>query len=373
MKAYVDRKGTPEALQELFETALREGPVGCLLVLSCDENAFTPEVLDPILKAVPVPLFGGTFPAIISEHQVLTRGSIVVSMERSAEIYHVSNISDPEVDIEAVLDSQVGEEECKTLLVFMDGLASRIKVFIDSLYTIFGLEINYVGAGAGSASLIRKACLITNKGLVKDSAVLATLDMESGVGVRHGWTSISGPYKVTESEGNAIISLDWHPALEVYRAVVEAYCGCSFDDSPFLNIAKGYPFGIEKLGAEKVVRDPVGLDKDGNMVCVGECPAGEYVDILHGRPSGLVKASGDAMRQARADLPDSVTPGLRLFLDCFSRLLFLDDAYAAELDAVTSDDVINIGVCSIGEIANSGKDYLEFYNKTSVIALLEGE
>jgi hypothetical protein len=30
-----------------------------------------------------------------------------------------------------------------------------------------------------------------------------------------------------------------------------------------------------------------------------------------------------------------------------------------------------IGACSIGEIANNRKDYLEFYNKTSVVMLLE--
>lgn len=371
MKVYTDTEGTSGSLQRVLGEAAKAEPEGCLLVLSCDANGFTPELLDPILKNVPVPIFGGTFPAVISEGRKMTHGSVVVAMGWKAQVYSLSGMSDPEIDFEEMLDAQVGEEEFKTLMVFVDGLSTRINAFIEALYMIFGLEINYVGAGAGSASLQKKPCLITNDGLKGDGVVLAALDMESGVGVRHGWESVSRPYKVTESSRNTIMSLDWQPAFEVYKSVVEPHSGKSFTELPFFDLATSYPFGIAKLGSERVIRDPVSVDQDLNIICVGEVPVGEYVDILHGEPENLITATGEALQRAWADFPDSATPGLSLFIDCLSRALFLKEKYSEELQAATSEDVVSVGICSIGEVANSGKDYIEFYNKTSVVAFLE--
>jgi hypothetical protein len=52
-------------------------------------------------------------------------------------------------------------------------------------------------------------------------------------------------------------------------------------------------------------------------------------------------------------------------------VLFLEDKFSQEINAVWSADQPLVGACTIGEIANSGSDYLEFYNKTSVVAILE--
>ena len=60
-----------------------------------------------------------------------------------------------------------------------------------------------------------------------------------------------------------------------------------------------------------------------------------------------------------------------LFIDCISRVLYLEEAFAQELSAVHEPDVPLIGALTLGEIANTGEDYLEFYNKTAVIAVLE--
>lgn len=371
MKVHIDQQGTPASLETLLRTALDDGPAGSLLVLACDENGFTPQTIDPILKAIDVPVFGGIFPSIISEGEQVCRGAVVVSMQSRAKVYHVPGLSDSAADFEDILDAQLGDEEFKTLLVFLDGLSTRIRAFVEALYAEFGLEINYVGGGAGSSDLKNKPCIITNQGLKADCAVLAALDLNSGVGVRHGWISISGPYQVTESERNVIKSLDWKPAFDVYKAIVEAHSGKRFDVLDFFDLAMAYPFGIAKMGSETVVRDPLSVDSQGNLICVGEVPVGEYVDILHGKPNALIEAAGRAKDLAWADFPETRSPGLSLFIDCLSRMLFLGEGYGAEIDAVWSAAAPSLGICTIGEIANSGRDYLEFYNKTSVVVVLE--
>ncbi len=57
-------------------------------------------------------------------------------------------------------------------------------------------------------------------------------------------------------------------------------------------------------------------------------------------------------------------------MDCISRVLFLEDKFKNEIDAVSDHDSTTVGVLALGEIANTGKDYLDFYSKTTVVGLL---
>ncbi|MBI9069462.1 MAG: FIST C-terminal domain-containing protein [Salinivirgaceae bacterium] len=258
--------------------------------------------------------------------------------------------------------------ESKTLFVFIDGFAERINAFIESIFTIFGLEFNYIGGGAGSLSLKQKPCIITNKGIKQDCAVIAGIDLDSGIGVKHGWKSISGPYKVTSAEKTVIKELDFKPAFEVYKQAVEKHSGAVFKDDNFFDIAKAYPFGINKVDAEKVVRDPLFLGENNSLICVGEVETGSFVDILTGDKNSLIQAAGQAVKVALENKQNPVENFI-FFVDCISRVLFLEDDFEKELDVVVKPniEIPVFGVLSIGEIANNGQDYLEFYNKTSVI------
>ena len=57
-------------------------------------------------------------------------------------------------------------------------------------------------------------------------------------------------------------------------------------------------------------------------------------------------------------------------MDCISRFLFLAERFDDELAAYDHEEVPVIGTLSMGEIANHGQEYLEFYNNTSVVAVL---
>ncbi len=368
----VDKKGTVPGFNNLIDEILKNASVKGLLILACDANGFIPDNLDEKLKGVTVPLFGGIFPEIIHGKEKLEKGTIVAGMTKKPNVQIIPNLSDMAMEYNDVIDERIPEiGDTRTMFVFVDGFSKRISALVDSMFNIFGLEFNYIGGGVGSMSMKQKPCLFTNEGLIQDSAILAMLDMESGVGVCHGWKKINGPYKVTESDRNIIKTLNWKPAFEVYRGIVEKHSGKVFTDNNFFEISKCYPFGIGKLGTEKIVRDPFMLGKNGSLICVGEVPQESFVDILTGDVSSLVNAAGKALTLAKESIKAKSTNRIILFIDCISRVLFLEDKFKEELNAVYNENIPLIGALTIGEIANSGKDYLEFYNKTSVVGVLE--
>lgn len=368
----VDGSPTVEGFHDLVTGVLKNTDVKSLFILTCDANGFRPESLNPILEKIPVPVFGGIFPAVIHGKEKMDTGTIVVGLKEEARTVVIPDLSNAGADYVKIIDHNIPEiGAVNTMMVFVDGLSKRIDAFIDSLFTVFGLENNYIGGGAGSLSMKQKPCLITNRGLLEDCAVLALLDAVSGVGVAHGWKPVSGPYRVTESKQNKIKSLDWKPAFEVYKEAVEEYDGWIIDKNNFFNTTKAYPFGLTGIGAEQVVRDPVLVEKDNSLVCVGEVPEGSLIDLLKGDEHSLIRAAGMAMDLGEKAFKPRTGKSITIFIDCISRVLFLDEEFTRELDAVHRENQPLIGACTLGEIANSGNDYLEFYNKTSVAALLE--
>ena len=366
--------GSVEGFTALSEEMARDDNVNGLLVLACDNNGFSPDVVDDILNTISVPVFGGIFPAIIYGRQKLDKGTIIVGLNPKPSVFALPNLSDMDIDYDEAIQQLVPHKgAARTVFIFVDGYSKRIMPMIDSLYTIFGIGLNYIGGGAGSINpealdMQHTPCLITNGGLIKDAAVLAFVEMDTGVGAGHGWHKISGPYKVTESDGNLIKTLDLRPAIEVYREIILQHSGKHIMADNFFDIAKHYPFGISRLDSEVVVRDPYTMEGD-HLVVATPIPNESFIDILSGDPDSLVDAARRSFNAGRQTYPGS-KPECVFMIDCISRVLYLDDDFDKEIAAVSEDSLPLIGILSMGEIANTGKDYMEFYNKTCVVGIL---
>ncbi len=203
-----------------------------------------------------------------------------------------------------------------------------------------------------------------------DAGLIVRLHLPCGLGVAHGWHPISDSMKVTEACQNIIHTLDWQPAFDLCRELVEAHSGRTFTTDNFFDLARCYPFGISKIGGEVIVRDPLKTDGGKGLVCVGEVPTGSFVHLLNGTPETLISAAGDALNLAMESAPEQVSDNAQtLFIDCISRALFLENRLGEELKTVSGSGKM-FGAMTLGEIANNGRDYLEFYNKTAVVALL---
>jgi hypothetical protein len=364
------REPSVERFQSLLDEVSSQTGVKAVLILACDANSFVPERVDPILKSSRLPVFGGCFPQIIAGRERLQTGTLVAGLRDPVNTAVIRGLGDEGADVEKELTLALDGVDCagKTIFTFVDGLSSRIAPLIEGLFDHLGHFSSYLGGGAGSLSLRQKACLFTNEGMIGDAAVLAISDVSSGIGVAHGWKPISEAFRVTEAQRNRVVSLNWEPAFEVYRQVVESHSGLSFDGRSFFDIAKAYPLGIVKLDAEMIVRDPIRMD-NGHLVCVGEMPAGSFVHIMHGDIDSLIEGAAVAGGLARESYSPGTAEPVLFLMDCISRVLYMGDDIERELSVVARNEWM-IGAMTIGEIANAGQTCLEFYNKTVVAGLL---
>lgn len=345
-----------------------------IMVFACHSNHFTSDQLDPILTTCNKPIFGGIFPSVIYDSKKCLTGSVIIGFKVYLHTKIIPNIHEDIGSIESELEAIYPEiNNGKTFFINVDGLSDGLESFKEALFYSLGLSKNYIGGGAGNLAFVREPCVITNEGLIQDAAVLALIDINSGIGVSHGWQEVSEPLKVTEVVGNDLVSINWEPAFKVYKEQIKALSGQDITSDNFFNIAKAYPFGISKIGNEMVVRDPIEVIDNKIIRCVGAIPKNTFVYILNGTRESLIDGAKQATLLAKqafkevTDLDDEKAY-VTLMIDCISRGLFLGEDFQGELDAVGSHVV---GALTLGEIANTGKAYLELYNKTSVVGIME--
>lgn len=371
MRHFFDSSGTIAGLEQCLAESSKQPGTSGLLILCGDDNGFSPHAIDPLLKKCIHPIAGGVFPGIIFDGELHKRGSLVVCLRDVVSIQTVEGLSNPGADYEEILDQQMPDSiDVRTLILFVDGFATRVSSFIESLFNVFGLDFNYVGGGAGSLSMQRKPYLFTSDGMKEDCAILAFLETASGIGVCHGWQELSGPYQVTSADKNIISSIEWQPAFEFYRKVLKEKKGIETDCESFYHTAQHYPFGIARLVGEQVVRDPMQVGEGGSIICVGEIDEGAFITILQSNHDDLIRAAAESLQRGIRAFPQDKEADSGFFVDCISRTLILGDQFSREIMAVQAGNLPFFGICSIGEIANSGADFLELYNKTSVMAVL---
>jgi hypothetical protein len=319
------------------------------------------EQLGAAVRELDTPVFGGVFPAVLHDGTRETDATVVAGLTTEPSVTVVPELSDPGTALDEHLPAATSVPDGGTAFVLVDAFASRVEEFVSELFAAYGVSLSYLGGGAGSLDAEGQPCLVTGDGLVGDGAVLATVDAPTSVGVQHGWEAVAGPFRVTAADGPRLAGLNGESAFAVYREIVEGDGDRSFDTGDFFEVAKRYPFGISRLDGEMIVRDPFEVDEDGVLTCFGDVPEEAFVHVLRGDEESLVEAAGEAAEQAAGGRDV-------LCFDCISRVLYLQDVFGRELDAIGGADEPTVGALTLGEIANDGRGHLEYYNKTVVVA-----
>jgi len=316
---------------------------------------------------------GGIFPGVIHGDKHYDEGAVVVVLPGMAKPFLIRGL-----DSHKFVLPDFGRKIKRpprgksTAIILVDAWTSCISLFLSEVYNQLGDSFRYFGGGAGSLKFKSKPCIFTTDGQFRNAALVIFTTLESTLGVRHGWERIAGPIVATNTHNHIIGELNWARALDVYLASVESHCGKKIPARNFTQVNMKYPFGILKEGCEDVVRDPIAVNKKGELICVGEVPENTALYILHGDKESLLQAAGQAARDSLNRKRKNIT--YCLVADCVSRSIFLGDEFQEELEIVRNITHPSIphGILSIGEIASHGDAYLEFFNKTIVVGAFHG-
>lgn len=366
---YIQPAPIEKMLQPILSQA-KQMPEATWLLMFAEKDTPVIEEMILILNHHKVSFLGGIFPGVISEDKKYDTGLVAEILPPDTELMMVKGLENPDFKIEE-LPAVKQCQATQSALVLIDGLNANVATFLKQLYNVYGDTINYLGGGAGSLSLQQMPCIFNHEGIFQDAAIVAFAPVSSSLGIRHGWQKIVEPILATNTSKNVISELNWGNAFEVYKDVVEENSGQKFQQSTFFELAKSYPFGINKEGLEVIVRDPIMVNESGQLVCVGEVPQNASLAILKGEKHALINAAEEAALACSS--PVEYAYNFHLVFDCISRVLFLEDDFQTELQAVKrglNNPKKLMGALTLGEISSYGEGYIEFFNKTIVVGSL---
>ncbi len=319
-----------------------------------------PEMID-YLNQQNVSFFGGIFPEIIVGNKNRKEGYVVEKLQP----VHSSLVFPFMMRFSQDREMLRG----MTAIVFVDGLSSRMKDLTDTVFNKLGDTVTYIGGGAGFYDMHHRPCIFDNKRLYEDALYICIVDNEARMALEHGWNKMSGPYYVKRSYDNVISHLDSYKAFDVYRHVIEEEEDLTLFKEDFFIYAKDHPFGINEEDGSLIIRDPIAVNDNDEIICVAGIPEGSEVYILNGDADTLLKSSLHITQVCRNHAPQKYLP---LLFDCISRAMFLGKRFPDELDIIQANLNYGIeGALSIGEIATRKNGELVIHNKATVLALME--
>jgi len=361
----------PEGWQPFLNELSKDSAKGILLFVG-EETPFDYKQLQPILKTMDIEVWGGIFPEVIYNGSLYKQGVVGCAFQSPVSIEVIKDLG----KFKGNFPEDFVSKNTQTLLILTSAYADNIPLLIETLYEKYFKEMTFIGGGAGSLINIDQPSLFTEDDFFARGAIIAAVEDFISVGVNHGWQPISEPAIASNVDKNILGSINWEPAFEYYKRIIDQDADIKLTADNFLDVAKSYPLGILKYDTEIILRVPLSIGEENSIALGSEMPENSVLVVMKGYPDKLIAAAGTATEQAKIAFESKMkkSPGKALIVDCLARALFLEDKINDELKVIANkagSDVFLFGLLSLGEIASTGDKYIEQYNKTIVIGMGE--
>lgn len=377
-----------EALNELHKKAEDQSkPNLCIVFASSKYDQ--EKMLQGVRSVVPDTLLVGCSTA----GEIVTSGpirqhSVSVMLIRADNIRFYAAVGEDIAKSPRMAGKQAAEEvkkqsggELNAFMMLPDVLAGNGADIVRGVLESLGEHFPVVGGAAGDDFEFKKTYQYLNDKVYSGVVIGIGLvgDFKIGIGVKHGWTPIGIPRKVTKSAGSVLHELDGKPAIAIY----DDYFGdaaAELRSETLAKLAITYPLGIKTEGSEEMlIRDPITVDKEGSITCAAEIPQGSEVQLMIGSREEAVKVAKEAAQKAMDQLQGG-EPRAVIIFNCIARNKLFGERSGDEIDAIQEaigESVPLIGFYTYGEQAPIGGEVMNikkcnpaFHNETVVICVL---
>ena len=347
----------------------KDEPTGVLLLVA-EETPFDFNQLQPLFKEIKTEVCGCIFPEVIYNGLRYKQGVIGCSFNAPVTVEVIKDLS----KFDGKFSKNIISKNTESLLIFNDGWANNISLLIETLYEMCENEINFVGAGTGSIADKNRKSLFTCNDYFTGGAIIAAVDAFMSIGVEHGLQPVYEPFIATNIDKRILKTINWEPALEFYKKVVEKDSHKKMTKENFRELADSYIFGMLKYDNEIIPRCTIDIVDEESILLGSETPENSIMTIMKADIDKFIEAAGFAIKKAKTSFENKKkkSPAKALIIECITRTMFLSNRFDEQIKLISNKagkDVLLFGVLSLGEIASTGDKFIELYNKTLVIGM----
>lgn len=256
-------------------------------------------------------------------------------------------------------------------LVLTDALAGHTDALVEELTLRTAGNYRFFGGGAGDDGRFQTTHVFAGLRACSDAVVALEIlsSKPVGVGVAHGWEPASQPMRVTEADGNRLISINGMPAVHALQDYAE-------QSGQRLNLKDPLPFFLHNvLGIKSSegfrLRVPLAAQEDGSILCAAAIPEGAIVHVMKTTSDSAVQAARQATNAALRALAGA-KPAAGFVFDCVATRLRLGRDFENELEACARllEPAGFVGCNTYGQIARAEGQFSGFHNCTAVVCVL---
>ena len=304
-----------------------------------------------------------TTPAVIWQSSLHHDALLCCELSAASEIVFCRSEKDTSPD--TILQS-------RTIMMFVHWLDPKIYRYIDKLFSLTPEEVIIMGVGCGRMDGLDLPSMTHNAEALENGFLILFSKTTSSVGSAHGSAFHCGHFIAHTEDSNRIVSINGEKAFPFYQKMVQTQFRETLTPETIFSVGLKYPFGLGGMQGQQALRVPVSVEND-SIIVAGPLDEEVMLCIMKSTPSTLLKAPFVAIDAATIDNKELL--GKECFvIECAGREKLLGEQFEQELRTIAHEmkNTSSIyGVLSLGEIANDSVRYIEYFNESCVVGVID--